>query len=103
MARYTVRHSYVNIIGGIWMPYGAQCAMRKDLTSYDIKNIRACGDGEITRDGLEDWLTANSGDFSSVDDFRASIEDGDQTIEIAWAKGEDSEITYSDCMYPAED
>ena len=103
MARYLVRHSYVDIIGGIWMPYGAVCAMRKDLNSYDIENIKAHGDGEITRDGLDQWLTCNSGDFSSVKDFRASIEDGNTTIDIPFEHGEESEFTYQDCMYPAED
>ena len=103
MAKYIISESYVDIIGGIWLPYGATCAMRKKLTFYDIQNIRSYDDGVITREGLENWLGGNSGDFSRVDDFRASIEDGDQTIDIDWAKGNDSEFTYCDCMYPAEE
>ena len=103
MARYLVRHSYVDIIGGIWWPFGAMCAMRKDLSPYDIANIKAYDeDNKITRDGLDLWLTSNSGDFSSLKDFRASVEDGNDTVDIPFADMA-SEDTYTDCMYPAED
>jgi hypothetical protein len=103
MARYIVRKSYIDVIGGIWWPMGATCAMHKDLSNYDVENIRAYGEGVIDRDSVEHWLMLNSGDFSSVQDFRASIEDGDQTIDLDWAEGEESDCTFSDCMWPAED
>jgi len=75
--------------------------MDKDLSAYDIENIRD-EDGMITRDGIENWLGMNAGDFSSVHDFEASIEDGEKSLDFHWAKGEDSEVTYCDAMYPTE-
>ena len=91
MAR--VRRAYVDVIGGIWMPYGATCAYRYELRDYDLENI-----GEFTRENVDRWLTTNSGDFSSIKDFRAECGE----TEIPWAD-EESELTYNDCMYPAED
>ena len=107
MARRLVRYSYVIILGKIWLPM-APASLRKDLSSYDIDNIRGysrhlSGDetGPITREGFEHWLMLNSGDFSSVDDFTGSIEDGDTTLDFPWAKDE-SEINYYDTL-PSED
>jgi hypothetical protein len=99
--RYLVRKSYIDVIGGIWWPIGALCSLRIDLSDYDIENMRD-DDGEITRESVEDWLGTHSGDFSSVDDFRASIEDGENTLEFEWAEGEDSECKYIDTL-PCED
>ena len=99
MARYIVRKSYVDLIGTIWLPT-ITCAQRKDLRAYDVENIKGHSDDgkTIDRDSVEQWLMCHSGDFSQVADFRASIEDGDQTIDLDWAYGEDSELTYTDCM-----
>lgn len=91
-----VRRSYIDVIGTIWMP-STTCAMQYPLASYDIENCRD-EDGNITRESVEQWLCRHSGDFQSVDDFSASIEDGDETIDIAWAD-EESELTYGDCMF----
>ena len=38
--RYTVRESYVNVIGQIWMP-STTGATRYNLTGHDIENARA--------------------------------------------------------------
>lgn len=107
MARYTVRVSYVDILGKLWMPM-CDASLHKTLSTYDVDNIREysrhlSGDpaGPITREGFEHWLMLNSGDFSSVIDFRASIEDGDATIDYDWAN-EDNEIRYLDTL-PQED
>lgn len=81
-----VRRAFVQIIGRIWMP-PVTCAQYKNLTDYDLGNI-----GEFTRENVEQWLTTNSGDFQSVEDFRAVC--GSEVID--WAK-EESEITYCDC------
>lgn len=103
MARYVVRVSYVIILGKIWMPM-VPASLRKELSRYDVDNIRGysrhlSGDenGPITREGFEYWLLLNSGDFSSVDDFTGSIEDGDQTLDFPWAN-DDSEIAYLDTL-----
>lgn len=93
MSYRTITINQIQVIGRIWMPYGAVCAQCIDLTAYDIENI-----GELTRDNVEQWLMCHSGDFSSIIDFRADI--GDFLSE--WAD-EESECTYSDCMYPAEE
>lgn len=100
MARYTVRVSYVDIIGTLWMP-STTAATRIKVNSHDVENMRD-DDVQITRDSVEDWLTSHSGDFSRVIDFSASIEDNDTTVDIPWAD-EDSEFTYNDCMFPDND
>lgn len=94
--RYTVRKSVIQVIGTIWMPT-ATCAQEKVLSGYDLENIEK----PITRDTVEHWLMLNSGDFQNVQDFNASLEVDDETIEIPW-EHEESEFTYSDCMYPSE-
>ena len=99
--KYLVRKSFVNIIGHIWQPGIGVCAMSYPVSLYDIEHLRY-EDGAITRDSIEDWLTTHSGDFRQVTDFSASIEDGEATIDIPW-RDEESEFTYSDCMYPSED
>ena len=77
------------------MPMGATCGMTKTLSSYDVENMRDDA-GNITRESVDLWLCSNAGDFSSVQDFRASIEDGENTIEIPWAT-EDGEMAFMDC------
>jgi hypothetical protein len=91
------RLSFVQVIGRIWQP-GVTAAMTYDLRPYDVENMRD-DDGKITRDSMEDWLGSHAGDFQEVTDFRASIEDGETTIDIDWAK-EESELTFNDCMFP---
>lgn len=95
MARYVVRHSYIDVLGVIWMP-AATGSLRIKLSNYDIENMRD-KDGEITRDSVEQWLTMHSGDFQSVTDFRASIEDGDKTLDFDWSS-EENEFAYLDTL-----
>lgn len=94
--KYTVRKSIIHIVGGIWWPMGAICSMTKTLSSYDVENCRD-EDGQITRESVARWVRLNSGDFSSVKDFWASIEDGDKTVEFDWAT-EDGEMAYYDSI-----
>lgn len=95
--RYTVRKLIIHVIGNIWQPGVGVCAMPFTLSDYDLRNI-----GEPTRDNVEDWLTSHAGDFSRVLDFYASLEVGNETVEIPW-HDEESECTFGDCMYPCED
>ena len=90
-----IRSDYICVIGTIWMP-STTAATQYNLSSYDLRNISETE--EYTRENVERWLAMNSGDFQSVDDFSASIGD----VEIPW-QDEESEFTYFDCMYPAED
>lgn len=98
--KYLVSTSYVQVVGRIWMP-STTAAMSYTLNGYDVENARD-DEGQITRESVECWLGAHAGDFSSVDDFFASIEDGEQTIEIPWSD-EESELTYNDCVYGSDD
>jgi len=90
------------------MPYGARAAMEKVLDKCDIENIRdreGRGDSKITREDVEDWVSVNSGDFSSILGFAASIEDGENTLDFPWII-ELIELAYNDCMsdsFPGED
>src|SRR6266568_3805028 len=94
MARYTVRHSYIDVLGYIWMPH-ALCSQRKELSGYDLENMSR--DNEITRHDVEMWLTMNSGDFSEVVDFSASIEWHDKTLDFPWLS-EETEMQYFDTI-----
>lgn len=95
--RYTVRVSYVDVLGYIWMPH-ALCSMRYTLSGYDLAVICAAGEEDvITRDGLAQWLTSHTGDFSQIIDFRASIEYGDRTLDFNWSS-EENEVRYLDTI-----
>jgi hypothetical protein len=93
--------SFVHIVGKLWMP-NCDAASDKTLSDYDIENIRAYGDGAITRDAVEHWVMLNSGDFSAVTDFEAEIETDNKTYRFTW-EHEESELTYMDCMFPSAD
>jgi hypothetical protein len=61
---------------------------------YDVENCRD-NSGKITRESVKAWLDKHAGDFQCVEDFHASIEDGDKTIDIPWAT-EAGELVYCD-------
>lgn len=96
--RYVVRKSIVQMVGTIWMP-SITAASTIEMSGYDVENARD-ENGEINRESVQRWLDCNAGDFSNVTDFFASIEDGNETLEIPWAD-EDNEFIYSDCTYGA--
>ena len=98
--RYTVKRSFVRIIGSLWMP-AITAATQQRIDAYELENMRG-EDGAITRESVEHWVMTHSGDFSSVIDFHADIEDGDISVVIDW-ESEDSEYTYTDCMYGNEE
>ncbi len=90
MAR--TRRAYVTILGYIWMPR-VLCSMQKQLSNYDLENI-----GEFTRENIDQWLTSNSGDFSSVVDFTARCGE----TEIEWSS-EENEMSYLDTVSEVDD
>ena len=94
--RYTVRTSFIDVVGYIWMP-NRICSMRYTLSAYDLTNIREIGNGRLTRDAIEDWLTMHSGDFQRLLGFYANIEDGKKTREFPWPN-EEVEMQYLDTM-----
>jgi len=99
--KFTVERNWIDVVGGIWMPYGSKCAMRYDLHSYELECI-----GKPTRKNVERWIGTHigrfrrddryvhSGDFSSIEDYRAVI--GEK--EFKWKK-EESECIFNDCVY----
>jgi hypothetical protein len=97
--RYTVTKQRVQVLGGIWWPMGQLCAQERDLSPYDLANIGDVRD----RDAVASWIALNSGDFSSIVDFRADFHVGDEHIVHEWSRGDESECDWSDCMCPAED
>lgn len=92
--RYTVRKSVVYVVGRIWIPAGAVCGQEIVLDSYALENA-ADENRKHTRESLQNWLDCNAGDFSEIVDFSASLEVGDDTIEIPWAT-ENGEFMYLD-------
>jgi hypothetical protein len=91
--KYVVCKSVVWVVGKIWMP-AVTCGQTITLTAHDVENCRD-DDGKITRDSVSDWIDSNAGDFQSITDFSASIEDGDATIDIPWAT-EAGEMAFMD-------
>jgi hypothetical protein len=98
--KYTVRKSVIRVLGVIWMP-SAEGAAEYTLSACDTDNARD-DDGNITRDSVSRWLDSRSGDFAEVTDFSASIEDGDETVDIPW-DSEDNEMAWGSLMYPEEE
>lgn len=93
--RYTVKKSVIDVVGKIWLP-AVTCSMRYTVSAHDVENMRD-DDGKITRDSVDQWLACHSGDFQSVQDFRASIEDVDKTVDIEFST-EDGYLAYCDTI-----
>ncbi len=98
--RYTVRKSVVYVVGYIWMPGNVICAQEIDLDAYTLKSA-ADENGQYTRESLQRWLYCHVGDFSEIIDFSASLEVGNETVEIPWAI-EESELSYSEATAERE-
>lgn len=97
MSYYTITVRRIDVIGRVWMPCGT-CALSYNLMLKDANKIRAWGNGQLTREGVQRWLDANAGDFQSIEDFRADIDD----FLSDWSDPE-SEYKFLDCMYQAEE
>lgn len=96
--RYTVRKNVIWIVGRIWQPgYTCSQVLHPDMRDESLRD----DDGQITRDSIQWWLAAHAGDFQEVIDFSASIENGENTIEIPWGS-DDGECAYLDTL-PEED
>ena len=95
--KYTIRKSVVQVLGEIWQPGAGPCAMDFTLTDHDVEMIGTPKNRECV--GM--WLDMHAGDFSRIIDFSASIEQGEETIDLPWAD-EENEMTYNDAMFGAE-
>lgn len=98
--RYVAQRNIVYVVGHIWMP-NAETAMEYDLSDEDVQALLE-EFGAITREAIESWATIHTGDFESIDDFSASIEVGDNTVDIPWANEESYRI-YMDLMYGSDE
>ncbi len=83
--RYMVEKNFVRVVGKIWLPMAKAC-YEYPLDKFAVKSI-----GEFTRENVAQWVNLNAGDFSSIDDFYATV--GDK--EINWEK-EESEMFWND-------
>lgn len=96
--RYTKSIIYLYGKGWCNQPIATQIYLRP----YDLENIKERGNGTITREAIDEWLCSNSGDFSVVEDFSASISYEDVDVEIDW-EDEEKGMAYSDIAYPCYD
>jgi len=96
-----MRTSLIDVLGVIWMP-PVPAASQLTLTNHDVDTIRMHGEGRITRESVQSWLDTHAADFQSITDFCASIESGNDTIDIPW-DSEDNEMTYGDLMCSSEE
>lgn len=94
--RYVVRKSVIHVLGTIWMP-SVTAGQELTLTDYDLNNARD-DDGKLTRESVARWLDMHAGDFAGITDFWASLEDGENTVEIPW-KSEDSEPEFNGSVH----
>ena len=100
---YTVRKDFVRVLGHGWLafnrygfpshPYPSM-AYEYSLTKRDLDEI---GDF-LTRSNIDRWLATNSGDFSSITDWSASI--GEHEIPF---EHEENESAYFDITDPFPD
>lgn len=95
--RYTVRVSYIDVLGHIWMP-NVVASMRYTVRPDDLRDL----EGHITSESINDYLTAHTGDFRDLIDWAASIEDGDETLDFDWSS-EDNACAYLDTLSCGED
>lgn len=96
--KYMVRKSIVQVLGYLWM--SAKATYEYTLSPHDVENAKD-GNGKLTRESVQLWLDSHAGDFHSVIDWHASLEDGSETVEIPW-QSEENELTYTDITYPCE-
>lgn len=98
--KYTVTKSIIQVVGKIWLP-AITCAMEYELDSYKLGNLLAeVEENEsLTREHVERWLATNSGDFQSIEDFRADLELPDGSSFTSDWENEENELTFMDCMY----
>lgn len=93
--RYLVRKSIIDVLGYIWMPH-ALCAQRIELSDYDVDNL--AGEERPTREHVEQWLATHASEFSEIVDFRASLEIGNETVNLDFSEPE-NEWRWQDSMF----
>ena len=93
---YTVRKDFVRVLGCGWLSFTREGFPDRPYPSMageiplDKSDLEQIGD-YLTRSNIERWLATNSGDFSSITDWSASIGE----IEIPF-EHEESDTEYFD-------
>ena len=87
MSRYTVIVREIQVVGRLWS--GVKGAYSRSLTQHDVEQI-----GELTRENISNWIDSHFGDFESITDFHADLDDFDSPWD-----DEDSEMFYMEVMY----
>ena len=72
MARYTVVTYEVDVVGRGWL--GQRIATTYDIPREDGQAFRALAP-DTCYDAVERWVAMHSGDFSWIDDWRASLDE----------------------------
>ena len=98
--RYMVRKSIIDVLGHIWQPGCDLCSLRLTPDRFDLDNMRD-EHGRLTRHSVGEWLMTHTGDFASISDWSASLEDGEQTIDLPWSS-EETELQYLDTVAEPE-
>jgi hypothetical protein len=88
--RYTVVESILQVIGELWD--GSIGTYQYTLKPKDLKQMEY--HGVFYRELITCWVNSklNTGDFSNVLDWRAEIENGDDTLEFDWSDPESAEL-----------
>ena len=88
--RYTVVESILQVIGEPWG--GGTGSYQYTLKPKDLEQMKR--DGVFRRELISSWANSqlNTGDFSNVLDWRAEIEDGDETLEFDWNDSGSAEL-----------
>ena len=92
MSRHVVIVRKIEVIGKIWQPGFGICAREYPLNATDEQNIRKVNGMILTREGCKKWLDEKAGDFESIIDFHADVDDFDSP----WKNGKESELAYND-------
>jgi hypothetical protein len=92
--KYTVRKSIIHVVGKTWG--GHTAAMSYTLSDTDVRHCKD-DQGRLTPTSVGYWLRNNSGDFQDLTDWAASLEDGDDTVDIPWST-EAGELAFYDCV-----
>lgn len=100
----------IEVLGRLWMP---MCKVGQRNT-INLGEGPWCVDIEPTADAVEDWLTANTGDFSEVIDWQAELviedtiqRDNASTTFTTWEylkewDSEENEFAFAECFQKGE-
>ena len=88
---YIVHENYVQVIGKTWAGY--EGLYQYPITAQDIETM-AGATQSIKRADVAKWLKTHAGDFQSITDFHAMIDNapGGSSVEFPWWNKENEEL-----------